>query len=262
MSVNRYKILQKVNNQNFINIPINIDFDVMGRDDDIDRFELDSIKKIVGQPEDFEVDRFSHNINVVKNNETKLLQKYWFWNQDQNEYQNTYRADFTDLEIYYYANNFTNSFFKLEFYNSMEQSSQINYLTQIIPVQQGSTEKITLNNLNPPIDVNIKIPNFSLDFIGDKEGFFIYWLKSKTFVNIDKFYVSVKFFDAKNGIFKRFLNHEPPTSSTFDASKYFYYEYRLNYETKTYEVYGCGINSPIRYGIDGRPMVWYEYLNP
>jgi hypothetical protein len=149
----------------------------------------------------------------------------------------------------------------LDFFDSVEQTTQINYLTQIIPVQQGSFEDVTL--FLPPKSVKIRKPSYSLDYIGDKEGFFVYWLKKREFINLDTFYVSAKFFDAKFGQFIRFVNANIPTNlKNFDSSKYFYYEYKLDYDTKTYQVFGNGINSRARRGIDGSPINWYEYLNP
>jgi hypothetical protein len=54
--------------------------------------------------------------------------------------------------------------------------------------------------------VSIKKPYFVLDYVGDKEGFFIYWLKKRTFLDIKTFYMTAKFYDAKKGIFVKMMN--------------------------------------------------------
>jgi len=257
MDVQRYKINLKPTNDKFINIPINIDFDFSGRDDAINAYESQVIKEIIGEADDFEINRFSHDNNLPTSSETKLIHEFYFYQNANPPYSNTYRLDFTDQELYYYSNSFTNSFFKLDFYDSPNPNNQTNYLTQIIPVQQGSFETVNLFKK----DVKVRIPNFSLDFVGDKEGFFVYWLKKRSFLNIDTFYVSAKFFNAKIGQFVRFLNSNTPTK-TFDESKFFYYEYKLNYDTQTYKVFGNGINPRIRRGVTGSPIRWLEYVNP
>ena len=55
------------------------------------------------------------------------------------------------------------------------EKKQINYLTAIIPTQQGFKMPAILQRT----PVEIKMPKFQLDYVGDKEGFFIYWLKSR-----------------------------------------------------------------------------------
>jgi hypothetical protein len=175
------------------------------------------------------------------------------------DYEN---ATFTDSEIYYFANSFANSFFKLDFYDSNDEKNQTNYFTIIIPTQQGFSTTASISPYIPP--VKIKIPKFKLDFVGDKEGFFVYWLDIPQFSTINTFYMSIKFFDAKEGVFVRMMNVPQcslPNKYQFESGKYFYHKVILNYETKTYEIYD-GNNPNTRIGTTTNPMKWYEYVNP
>ena len=176
---------------------------------------------------------------------------------------------FTPQEIYYYRNNFANSFFKLDLYDTPDEKKQTNYVTIILPTQQGLTMEAQMQRTL----VNIKKPKFVLDYIGDKDGFFIYWLKKRTFLNIDTFYMSAKFYDAKVGQFKTMMTGRDsnPLDLTngpqynlvgnkyaFDNTQYFYYTVKLNYRTLAYEVlntYGQRLGTNI-------PIKWYEYVNP
>jgi hypothetical protein len=171
--------------------------------------------------------------------------------------------------VYYYENNFTNSFFKLDFYDTPDEKKQTNYLTIILPTQQGLTMEAQMQRTL----VSIKKPEFVLDYVGDKEGFFIYWLKKRTFLDIDTFYMSAKFFNAKTGQFTKMMTGRGTTpldltdgpqaliivnKYAFDSTQYFYYTVKLDYPTQTYQVlntYGqrLGTNLPIK---------WYEYVNP
>ena len=103
-----------------------------------------------------------------------------------------------------------------------------------------------------------------LDYIGDKEGFFIYWLRSREVINVDTFFMTASFFDARTGVFKRMTNTRQdliiPDKFTFDNSTYFYYRVDLDYNQKTYEVFSTQTN--LRVGDSTTPIKWYEYVNP
>ena len=168
-------------------------------------------------------------------------------------------SGFSSTQVYYYEKPFTKSFFKLDFYDTKDTQSQTNYFTIIIPVQQGATESASISPLIP--NVNIRKPSYTLDFVGDKEGFFIYWLKNEAFLNIDTFYMSAKFFDGRLGVFVKMMN-EPQSSLSdkfiFDGSRYFFNKVIIDYTTKTYQVFDYLNN---RIGA-GSPIKWYEYINP
>jgi hypothetical protein len=158
---------------------------------------------------------------------------------------------------------FTKSFFKLDFYDTKDTISQTNYFTVIIPVQQGFTVSGTVSSLLP--DVQIKIPSFKLDYVGDKEGFFLYWLRDKDFYNgLNTFYMTAKFFDARLGIFVKMMNKPQippfvPSPFTFNPEDFFYYKVILDYNTKTYQIFDD--NTTNRVGTTSS-IKWYEYINP
>jgi len=142
-----------------------------------------------------------------------------------------------------------------------ERTQQI-YLSVILPTQQGLTQTAILSNLVPLVE--IKRPFMSLDYIGsDKEGFFIYWLKKRNFLNIDTFYMTAKFFNGGTGQFTKMMT-VPQTSLSsqydFPPDEYFYYKVQLDYPSQTYELFTYpGL---IKAGTTTNPIKWYEYLNP
>ena len=277
MNNNYFRKIQTVNEQ-YINIPVEIKFDMEGREDLINEWENDVIEEIINPINDFEITKFAHKEYYVNNVMiTDINYEFFFfdyltqplsatitnWASD---YEN---ASFTDTEIYYFANSFKGSFFKLDFYDSNITESQTIYLSVIIPTQQGLKEPGTIG---PPLNqtqVEVKKPKFLLDYSGaDKEGFFIYWLKDRSYVDITEFYVSAKFFNAKKGQFIRLINTPQSTFNglnkfNIDKSEYFYYKYQLNYQTNQYEVYEYdnGVGNLQRIGTTS-PIKWYEYVNP
>jgi hypothetical protein len=281
----------------FLNIPLEIDFDFEGRSQAVEEYESDILRQIINPVVDFEMTKFAHSgwtfnlpitvppifpgasptvINVTLNPTTLDYEFYFFdyttevnlatisnWNDD---YEN---ATFTDSEIYYFANSFKGSFFKLDFYDKKDPQTQKILLTVILPTQQGIKETGFIGSPNNPITVQVQKPKFRLDYMGaNKEGFFIYFLKDKSIFNLDSFYVSCKFFNAKIGQFVRMLN--VPQSNfvgpgIFNVNKEdtFYYKYVLNYNNFKYAVYNESPNGSLsRVGTSINPIKWYEYVNP
>jgi hypothetical protein len=275
---NSYKFTLPKGDDKYINIPIEIKWDFIGQDDAVEEYQQNVVEEVIGFPGDFEVLRFAH---APYSNDTKTDIKYDFhFFADNNgnvpvnpsllvtqstttisNWITSYIPEgFTEIDIYYYVKPFTKSFFKLDFYDTKDTITQTNYFTVILPVQQGFTVTGITSSYKPIVD--IKIPSFKLDYVGDKEGFFLYWLRNTKFLDISKFYMTAKFFDAKLGIFVKMMNtpQVPPTVPlpfTFNPEDFFYYEVRLNYNDKTYEVWDnnnrVGTTSSIK---------WYEYINP
>ena len=155
----------------------------------------------------------------------------------------------------------------MDLYDNVDEKRQTNYITIIIPTQQG----LTMDAIMQRTPVKIKKPYFVLDYVGDKEGFFIYWLKKRNFLNVRTFFMTAKFYDAKNGYFTKMMNM--PQSSivgdkfTFDSSQYFYYRLELDYEKQNYQVFNMNPTQTLYSNLGGRagatiPIKWYEYVNP
>lgn len=247
-------------------------WDFYGRDDSIYEYEKQALEDVIGIADDFEILRFSHDEYSVINRNTSITYNFNFYSgaapaaitvltSTAADWGCSYIAQgFTTADIYYYTKPFTKSFFKLDFYDSPSGTNQTNYFTIILPVQQGATESASISPYLP--NIQIKIPSQKLDFVGDKEGFFIYWLRKKQFLDIDTFYMSAKFFDARNGEFVRMTN-EPqssfPAKFNFLNDKKFYYKVVLDYNNYTYKIYD--INTNLRVGTT-TPINWYEYINP
>jgi hypothetical protein len=275
---NSYKFTLPKGDDKYINIPIEIKWDFLGQDDAVEEYQQNVVEQVIGFPGDFEVLRFAH---APYDNGAKTDIKYdfhFFGDANGNEpvnpsnliqqsttnstfwYKSYIPEGFTPIEIYYYVKPFTKSFFKLDFYDSKDAITQTNYFTVILPVQQGFTVTGITSSYKPIVD--IKIPSFKLDYVGDKEGFFLYWLRNTKFLDISKFYMTAKFFDARLGVFVKMMNTPQvppivPLPFTFNPEDFFYYEVRLNYNEKTYEVWDnnnrVGTTSSIK---------WYEYINP
>jgi hypothetical protein len=279
MAVNKIQITQDGLTNKELVIPIQLTWDYLGLDQSIDEYEANIIKEVTGTYGDFEVTRFAHAPIAISDpysdnafEITDIQYEFNFYSGGSlsatTSWRNNYMSEgFTPQEIYYYTNNFTNSFFKLDLYDNVDEKRQTNYITIIIPTQQG----LTMPAIMQRTPVNIKKPYFVLDYVGDKEGFFIYWLKKRNFLNIKTFFMTAKFYDAKNGYFTKMMNM--PQSSivgdkfTFDSTEYFYYRVELDYEKQNYQVFSMNRDQTEYSNLGERagatiPIKWYEYVNP
>ena len=267
MIANKFKILLPTNTDKEINIPIEMNWDLLDRGDSLIDYEQETIQSVINKDKDFEVARFSHSENI-NTTTTDINYEFYFVPSGATSANTVWSASyvvqgFTPYEIYYFSKPFENSFFKLDFYDSTSTTEQTSYVTVILPVQQGFTTPETVG-----FDVrNVKKPVMKLDFLGDKEGFFIYWLKNTSFLNINTFYMTAKFFDAKTGIFVKMMNRPQSTLTginkfNFPQEKYFYYKVILDYNDYTYKVYDINTGFDLLIGDSLNPIKWYEYINP
>lgn len=268
MNASRIKIVKDDTNK-YLNIPVNMQWDFMGRDDSISEYEAKAIKEVTGVAADFEVARFSHNI--FQNFDTAINYEFNFYDDTLpitattiGNWSSSYLNEgFSVQDIYYFSKPFTKSFFKLDLYDTPDERTQQIYLSIILPIQQGLTQTAVISTLSPPVE--IKKPTMVLDSIGsDKEGFYIYWLRNPDFINISQFYMTAKFFNARLGVFKQMTNTKQdlitPNKFQFNNADYFYYKVNLDYSNKTYEVFSTSTQQ--RVGDATTPIIWYEYVNP
>lgn len=281
MSVNKFRLRIDNDGKNII-IPLFQDVDDIGQSDAIDIFEDETIEKVINPIDDLEVTRFSHKSDLIDNFEmTEINYQFHFFNRemdildtnnnDTDKWLMDYNylddnieepSDFTDKELYYTINSFKRSFFKLDLYNSQDIENNKLMVTLIIPTQQGNVRDGDIGTEIIPNIVDIKIPEFKLDFIGNKEAYFIYWLKNPGNRKLDNMYMSAKFFNARTGQFVRMLNtpqSEISKKFSYDKSKYYYYRVLFDYNNFEYSIYN--INTGFRNGTT-TPIKWYEYVNP
>jgi hypothetical protein len=255
-----------------------LDWELLNTENEVDKLEAQINQDIAGLGIDFETTRFSHSAYTFTPPITNVIQPtptlrtninyefYFFSGGTLNGSSSTanwitdYNAEgFSYDEIYYYTRRFTNSFFKLDFYDSPSQAGQQNYLTVIIPTTQGEQMPVVMQGQN----VLINKPVFSLDFVGDTDGFFLYWLQSREYINVDQFYVSCKFYNAKTNEFTRMVNRPQSLQNinTFTVNNLFnfYYLYKFDYPSEKYVVFDMGTFE--RVGTT-TPIKWYEYVGP
>ena len=187
--------------------------------------------------------------------------------------------DFLPKETYSITDTFSKSFFKLDFYDTPVRSKQKLYMTLVInPINGKKIFRPTLKttdlntneqpdgryNCNPSAEKYTPTPHFELDPVNNSEGYHIYWLKQKTFLDLDVFFLQAKFFNAKTGLVTQFINtpqNEIPNPFSFSKTEYFYYRVKLDQSRYTYTYYRT--SDGLRVGAEeSSPINFYQYFNP
>jgi hypothetical protein len=133
MDVNKIQIRKDGFIDKQLVVPIQLTWDYLGLDQSIDEYEADIIKQVTGKYGDFEVTRFAHapiKINDPYSNipfePTDIQYEFNFFSggslSASTSWKNNYITEgFTPEEIFYYTNNFSNSFFKLDLYDNVDE---------------------------------------------------------------------------------------------------------------------------------------------
>jgi hypothetical protein len=260
----------------YINIPVELNFELSGREDAIDKFEQETIEKVINPIDDFETTRFMHATWDTDPTKTEIHYQFNFFDptlsiNNQTSWLDDYQyAGFLDKEIYFFSNSFKGSFFKLDFYDTNTNENSRAFISLILPTQQGLKEPGLIGPPLNPTTVQVKKPKYVLDYLGaDKEGFFVYWLKEPKVVTNTEFYVGAKFFNGKTGNFIRMMN-KPQSDPFFASDKYnfnkslvFYYKVIFDFNDYEYKFYlEDSLGNLTRVGDSANPIKWYEYVNP
>ncbi len=133
MDVNKFKLLKNDDNQYQIVLPIQTDNFYLGLDMGIDEIETEVVTEVIGLPKNYEISRFVFNDN------SSLNINFKFFNFSTNSWESSYLPIFQQQQIYYNTTAFSNSFFKLDFYDKNDNKNQKIIFTVVIPTQQGDS---------------------------------------------------------------------------------------------------------------------------
>lgn len=153
MDVNKYRILNS--NQDIqLQMSIPTTWDFLNRGDLIDQYETIVAEEMVGEPQNFEMARFSRKrVSTSGGYITSVTHKFFFADYSQNPtfplnltstWENSYILGnrFTAEELYKNLKPVQKSFFKLDLYDTTDAKKQKNYLTIILNTPQGLPEQI------------------------------------------------------------------------------------------------------------------------
>jgi hypothetical protein len=136
MDVNKIKIVESIGDKNIV-VPISINPDFLDREASIIEEEQNIVEQIIGTPTNYELLRFPHVRN--SGGDSSVTYQFGFSYNATTPAENSYLSKFTEKQVRFFSDSFKNSFFKLDFYDSMDPKTQKNYLTVILPPRMSNT---------------------------------------------------------------------------------------------------------------------------
>ena len=295
MSANRIQIKVNPGEKN-ITIPIGQIFDELGREQLITEYEQVELQDAVNVIQDYETTRYYYgnlNTNVIPASALyNIFYQFKFFDEvNQNWGPNSINfnhAGFTDAELYRNKKNFTNSFWKFDYYDRPEREQQKLMFTIILPTTNCGKIPVQIDKDEDPVAYyqlasqglptvyNVWEPRVQLGpATGKDESYYIHWLKNRDLFDIETFYMSCKFFNAKTGKSKRFVNADPSGFvGAMEPTNWFYYQVDISVNELTTPKYSYLVrefnNTAYTLGVilgekgnaagGAAPIKWYEYI--
>lgn len=146
MDVNKIKIKLPESSQEIV-VPLGMQWDLMNREDSVIEQTQDIIKKVIGNPPNYELVRFSRR---SISNITEQVYQFYFYSATTDTWLNTYFTRFTQDDVRFQSNAYKKSFFKLDFYDKIEPQTQRIYLTAILGTYQSAIDFFATLGVEPP----------------------------------------------------------------------------------------------------------------
>ena len=292
MSVNRIQIRVKPGEKN-ITVPLGQVFDEVGREQLITDYEQVELEDAVNIIQDYETTRYYYgNLNTSSPDLYNIFYQFKFFDKvNQNWGANSINfnhAGFTDAELYRNKKSFTNSFWKLDYYDRPEREQQKLMFTIILPTTNCGKYPVQIDQQEDPVAFyqlasqglltvyDVWEPTVQLGpSTGKDESYYIHWLKNRDLFDIETFYMSCKFFNAKTGKSSRFVNADPSGNvGPMEPTNWFYYQVDISVNQLVTPKYSYLVrefnNTAYSLGLilgekgmlpsGASPIKWYEYI--
>jgi len=174
-------LINTIESSKFISIPLNLSFDNNGREDVLNKIIKEEVNTTINPFIDLETFKFNSCVYGTSTPTVPVL-NFYFVNTANTYNVNFINAGFTNDDIATSKNRLTKSFFRLDFYDGIDDKRNFLF-SEFLSVNLNQTPSFTLNR--------------------------IFWLKNDSnFLNGEYryMYFDVTFFNAKDGTIKKFLN--------------------------------------------------------
>ena len=267
-------------NTNDRNIIINSEQDFhtdLGWQDNLVQFEDEVLKDIINPVDNYETVRYIHEkynrtISGITIQQTDIWFNFYFLSGT--TYVQNYEAiGITNRENELMLKQSTESFFRLEFFktpwisgNTYESPSRKNrrlVFTKNLSLPLG--EKFLYSNSNS--SYRIHLPIFTGSNYRNKENMYLFWfeddkvLEETNLIGTDTgntFFMTAKFYNAKDGSISDFTNKSLSTGTTLDERNDLYYKVDFNLTGKTYIVYTYTGGTRVGTNLTGTSINFYE----
>jgi hypothetical protein len=240
----------------------------LGWSESFSDYENDLLKQITNDPENYETIRYIHEPYSGITTSNFLLQTdiwFYFYFISGNTYVQNYEpTELTNSENAKLLAQSTKSFFRLEFYktNNNEPPERANrklVFAKNLVLTSGEKFFCTKNNLND----YIYVPVFTGNNYRNKENMYLFWFQDttpyeETQYTGNTFWVTAKYFNAKNGDILDFTNKCLSPTTEINESDDLYYQMDIDMSNYSYKIYEYDGTKGDRVGTTQSPIKFYE----
>jgi len=254
-----------------LNIVLNNETDFkldLGREENLQQFEEETLRDLINPIESFETIRFKHKSYIGATEECDIWFYFYFYNNWDNP-THVGGLDYTLANISEADNSkmlkdVTQSFFRLEFYKvpDGEEPERIN---RKLAFAKNLSLPLGEKVFSQKIGDYIFVPIFIGTNYRNKENMYFYWFQTEeslvqTVLTGDTFYMTARFFntDTQQHTILNFGNKSKSVDSVVDENTDLYYKIVIDRSNYTYQVFTHDGVETRRIGKSGDPICFFE----
>lgn len=236
-----------------------------GWEENLSELEKESLEKIINPAENYETIRYIHKPYVSVSGVSQSDIWYYFYFASGGTHANGLEYSFIGISTQENAKMLkasTESFFRLEFYKTPNNDAPDRINRKLVFSKNLSLplgEKFFYTTLRDFIHV----PVFMGSNYRNKENMYLFWFQddsafSETTLTGDTFWMSAKFFNAKDGSIIDFTNSGLTMSQEVEETRDLYYKVVIDRSDYSYQVYSYTGTTGTRVGETNSPIKFYE----
>lgn len=270
------KILVKDNDQNIL-VSSNQNFKTdLGWTDNAQQMEQEILYEIINPTENYETVRYVHSPYSVTStsgttfNQTDIWYSFYFLNNSGNYVQNYEAVGITLEENSKMLRQSTESFFRLEFYKTSndESPNQTNRRlvfskNLILPLGEKVYFTGVPSGFTLPLNDFVSVPVFNGSNYRNTENMYLFWFAddspfSETNITGNTFYMTAKYYNAKDGSVLDFVNKSMTLAEDIVEEEDVYYKVIIDRTDYSYIIYQYDGTIGSRRGQVATPISFYE----
>lgn len=231
-------------------------------------YENELKNQIINSIENYETVRYIHESysGITEDNNLKNsdIWFYFYFLDGSNYVQNYLPTGLSNNENSKLTSVSTNSFFRLEFYKTLNEESPSRENRKLVfaknlMIPSGEKFFYTANDFNN----YIFLPVFYGNNYQNKENMYIFWFQDETPYQTSSytgntFWMTAKYFNSVDGTLYDFVNDCFSQSHEITENEDLYYKVILNMSDYTYKIYEYNGTQGVRAGTVSNPIKFYE----
>lgn len=242
----------------------------LGWSDAAEQMDREILYSIINPTENYETVRFIHEPYLSTNGvqQTDIWFYFYFLDSGGTYTQNYEATGLTLIENYKMLKQSTESFFRLEFYktpngDTPNQTNRRMVFAKNLSLPLG--EKIFYTGGTSPLNEFIYFPVFTGSNYRNTENMYFFWFEDDspfegTSITGDTFYMTAKFYNAKDGTIIDFVNQTLSPSTPIVEENHIYYKVTIQRNDFSYRIFTFQGSTGSRIGRTGAPIRFYERI--